>query len=392
MALYRKLRLLAAKAEGTPGTPETLLATDAVDRVSNLEFEFLTVKTSYERPGSMGKLAGIFGVRTARIRFRMPLSAETTTPRVAALYLAACGLGNSSGGTFARVQNGQPNIPSTTLETLTQKFMLDGTARTLYGCMGNAILRHVAGEPVWIDFDFKGKYTGAAVQNTVASIAYSTAYTINVALGTGFLAGMQVFASDGVNAISGTIDSVAENALLLKTTGVMVTGTPASMTAGTVIRGGSAIAAESILTPSFNLPTPVRFGNSGLAFGSAPAQFSPRVSKLDLDLGNKVEFMENENAADGSGIDFAYIDDFDTIAAFDPEQISPAANDYYTQWEAGLMMPVTWKAAAGADSVTFAMSQAEYVNFKEGTRRGLATFDMGFQDDNADLSLVFATT
>jgi hypothetical protein len=321
----------------------------------------------------------------------MPLSAETTTPRVAALYLAACGLGNSSGGTFGRVQNGQPNIPSTTLETLTMMFQLDGTARTIYGAMGNAVLRHVAGEPVWIDFDFKGKYTGAAVQNTVATITYSTAYTINVTSGRGFLSGMTVFASDGVNSISGTIDTVTVNALLLKTTGVVVTGTPASMTAGTVIRGGSAIAAESIFAPTFNLPTPVRFANSGLAFGAAPAQFGPRVAKLDLDLGNRVEFFENANAADGSGIDFAYIDDFDTIAAFDPEQISPAANDYYTQWEAGLMMPVTWVASAGADSVTFAMSQAEYVNFKEGTRRGLATFDMGFQDDNADLSLVFET-
>jgi hypothetical protein len=301
-------------------------------------------------------------------------------------------MGNAGDGVFSRVQNGLPNVPSTTIATLTMAFQLQGTMRTMYGAMGTAVIHKVAGEPTWIDFDFKGKYIAGVAVTTVTSVALAeSVYTVNVASGTAIANGAKVWARDAAgNAIGGIVATGGgTGALVLSPAGLAILGTPASITAGSTLWSGGGIVDAALFAPTFNNVPLLRFANSGLAYGTAPNTYAPRVSKMDLDLGNKIEFLENVNAADGSGIDFAYVDDFDTIATFDPEQTLVSQNDFYSQWEAGAEQAAAWSVTAGGASAAFSMSKAEYVNLKDGTRRGLATWEMGFQDNNADLSITF---
>jgi len=303
--LIRKLELIAAAVETTPGTAESLDAADAVDLVSDLSFEFLTEKTPRETPGSWGREPGVYGVRTAQLGFKLGLSCESTFPRVAAVYLAACGLGGSGGGVYTRDPL-LPHASGATAKTLTFGFYRDGKRRLFYGAMGNAVLHFLSGQPVSIDFQFKGKY------------------------------------------VTGEAD-------------------------------------VALLSPTLNRPTLMRFGNAALTLGS----YTPRVSKLALDLGNDVQLLEDQNASDASGIAHAYVDAFDTVAAFDPEQCIVADHDFYSIWEAGTEQAVSWSALAGGAEVAFAMSEAEYVNLKDGERRNLSVYEMGFRDNTPDLSLTF---
>ena len=301
--LMSKLELIAAAVETEPGTAESVDAGDAVDLVNELSFEFLTEKTARETPGSHGNEPGVYGVRTAQLAFKLGLSCESQTARVASVYLAACGLGGSGGGVYARDVL-LPHVSGSTAKTLTMGFYRDGKRRLVYGAMGNAVFHFLSGQPVYIDFTFKGKY------------------------------------------ITGEAD-------------------------------------VALLSPTINRPTLMRFGNAALTLGS----YEPRVSKLDLDLGNDVQPLEDQNASDASGIKCFYIDDFETVAAFDPEQCLVATHDFYGLWEAGTEQAAAWSALAGGAEVAFAMSEAEYLNLKDGQRRNLSVFEMGFRDNTPDLSL-----
>lgn len=306
--LRRKVQMLAAKAEGTVGTAETLSASDAVDMISNLEFEILTQKTKADRPGG-GRAPGHVGVRTARLRFRLGLDAATAAPRVAAVYLAACGLGPTGvTGTYKR-DTRPPVIAGSTAKTLTMGFYLDGMLNKIYGAAGDATLHFLSGEPTFIDFDFKGKH---------------------------------VAPSD-----------------------------------------------VAILTPTLVNPTLLRLGNASFALGTGGTTWSPRLSKADLALGNKVEFLEDENASDGSGIACAYVDDQETILAIDPEACLVADKGVYAAWEAGTEYPVAFSAKAGGASCAVSFTLGEFINLKLGARRNLVTWDMGVQDNNEDLTLLF---
>jgi len=77
------------------------------------------------------------------------------------------------------------------------------------------------------------------VASTVSSITFgSGAYTINVASGLNFVNGMAMTATDGTNAITGTIaGGGGGSALVLSTSGVTTSGTPTAMTAGSPIKG-----------------------------------------------------------------------------------------------------------------------------------------------------------
>lgn len=301
--MRRLMQQLAAGTEAVVGTAEVLDATDAVDRVTGLEFADETEKVLNDGPLAL-KNPGVTGVSIGRLRFRLGLEAGSATPRCA-MYLAACGLGPTGvAGTYARDRK-PPVDAASTATTLTLNWYMDGLMHQLYGAAGNAVLNFIAGQVVWIDFDFRGKHA-----------------------------------------------------------------TPSDV---------------ALLAPTLADPTLLRFGDADFAIGA----WAPRLSRLTLDLGNKVEFLEDENASDGSGIACAYVDDEETIAAIDPEACLVATEAVHAAWKAGTRAAATWTAKAGAVTAKFDITLAEYVNLKIGARRSLATFEMGLLDVSKDLTVLF---
>lgn len=302
--LLERVRMLAAKVETTPGTAIALTATEATHIVIAPTIRDITEKVKRELQGTLGYHPSILGVRLGEMTFSLDISAELATPTWAALFLPACGLGQTLTPSYKR-DILLPGAAASTQETLTLGFYNDGTFEQLHGAAGNAIFHHVAGQVTRVDFSFRGKYTQ-----------------------------------------------------------------PADL---------------GILDPTFVDPPKLRFASSAFSIGA----LVPKVSMVDLDLGNKVEFREDSIHADG--IEYAFISDFETLMKCDPEQSLVAEQDIAGLFALGTESAIDFKSLNGADSATFACTKGEIVSCARGARKGLSIWDIAIRDNNADLTLTCAT-
>jgi hypothetical protein len=143
----------------------------------------------------------------------------------------------------------------------------------------------------------------------------------------------------------------------------------------------------TMLVQTASNPALVRFINSSITFAS----FSPKVSELDLDLGNDIQVREDSTS--GTGIWHAMIQKFTTVAKINPEMNLVSDNDVHGIWYAGTQQAFSFQAAntvpTGGDIAAFSMTKGEYVNLKKGARHELMTWDVGIQDQNTDLTVTF---
>lgn len=157
--MLRKLSQIAAKVETTLGAAIALSATDSVFIVYDAEIvpdaEFM------ERPAtaSSSRLAGVIGARAGTATFTVEAMGKGSSgsPDWASVFLSACGFYDSS-NTWKLV-TGVPALAGNTSNTITIAKYTDGRKLMLSGCQGNAVFRFVSGEPLKIDFTFRGKYS-----------------------------------------------------------------------------------------------------------------------------------------------------------------------------------------------------------------------------------------
>ena len=153
MPLLKRLRVLAAAIETTPGTAETLDAGDATYNVYNPIIQPSIEMGQRERQGSFGRLTAIAGQRVGTATFMTDLEWDgtATEPAWADAFLPACGF-VKSGGTYTATDE----APGTNVKTLTIGCYVNGVKKQLRGCMGNFRVVLPTGRNAMIEWTFQG--------------------------------------------------------------------------------------------------------------------------------------------------------------------------------------------------------------------------------------------
>lgn len=170
MPLLKRLRVLAAKIETTPGTAITLAGADATYNVYNAMIQPGIEMGQRERQGSFGRLTAIAGQRVGTATFMTDLEWDgtATEPPWADTFLPACGF-VKSGGTYTATDE----APGTNVKTLTIACYVNGVKKQLRGCMGNFRIVLPTGRNAMIEWTFQGVWD-APTDTAILAPTYST--------------------------------------------------------------------------------------------------------------------------------------------------------------------------------------------------------------------------
>ena len=156
--LLTRRRVLAAAAETTPGSAETLDAADAAMNVFDIEIQ-PNIEWA-ERPGqsALSPLAGITQARAGQVSFKTEVhgsgNAGAPVPTWASVLLPACGWGQAT--SVFSPDSRPPGAASSTLATVTIGVYENGVYKVLRGCMGTFRIVLTSGGRVMIEWTFTG--------------------------------------------------------------------------------------------------------------------------------------------------------------------------------------------------------------------------------------------
>lgn len=179
MTLLKRKRILAAKTEATPGTAESLTASEAAFNVYELTVQQEIEKTTREGQGSFGHLPSVSGGHKGRITFKTDLGWDgtATEPAWADTFFPACGLVKSTNTYTPRSE-----APGTNVKTLTMAVYEDGRRKLMRGCVGTFRLVCETGKPAMIEWDFIGIWT-TPTDVTLLTPTYPTVAPLRYASG-----------------------------------------------------------------------------------------------------------------------------------------------------------------------------------------------------------------
>jgi len=182
--MLRHKRVLAAAFEDTPGTAETLLATDAKFNAFNVTIQQEVDYISRDGRAQFGRFIGSTGTKGGVVTFshRHIPGSGGTHPAWATTFLPACGWKNTSG-----VFTPTTEQPGSNVKTLTIGVYEDGLLKSLRGAMGMFTVTFVAGQPILWNFTFRGVWVDATTA-TILAPTYPTekplrAYNAGLLLG-----------------------------------------------------------------------------------------------------------------------------------------------------------------------------------------------------------------
>lgn len=179
MTLLSRLSVLAAKVEATPGTLESLTGSDAAFNVMNAEFNANIDVTTRPIQGSFRKLPGVPGQRLATCTFSIELigTGAGGVPTWATVFLAGCGLVNSTGTITPRDE-----APGSNVKTLSIAHYEAGRVKRMRGAVGNVVFEIVPGQAVMANFTFTGVFDSIA-DTAILAPTYPTLLPIRAASG-----------------------------------------------------------------------------------------------------------------------------------------------------------------------------------------------------------------
>lgn len=148
---------LASKIETTPGTAESLSASEgtiqAYDIDGGPEVEFIP----RPREDNLGQRVGVTGMRKGRIRFRSQCVGGATDPAWGTVLLPGCGYStSSSNGTYKP----RSEAPGSNVKCLSHGWYQDGRFASIYGSAGNFDIQCESGRPIWILWEWTGLWGG----------------------------------------------------------------------------------------------------------------------------------------------------------------------------------------------------------------------------------------
>lgn len=161
-------RTIGFKIEGTPYTAETLAVTDFNLSAFNITYDNdIAVRARDLARGSFDRDPSIMGKRSGTVGFSVDIAWSGTNATAPSYFacLRACGMKQitwGSTGVSVVTDAAYANVPAT-IEVVEKD---EGTSPTQLvhrygGCMGNAkLVCDNVGEPMRIDFEFKGCYLG----------------------------------------------------------------------------------------------------------------------------------------------------------------------------------------------------------------------------------------
>lgn len=179
MAIFLGRRmLLASKVESVEGTAETLAGADANLLIYDPKFE-ADIDQFDRNPvaNDLSKYAAIPGLRKGKLSFKAELKGSGTAGTAPAIgkLLKACGFGETTVAvtsvTYAPI--------SVAISTLTMAlYSLPESGNTIraqmFGARGTVKFSAKAGEPVMLEFDFMGVYSGVTDQSALTASGIET--------------------------------------------------------------------------------------------------------------------------------------------------------------------------------------------------------------------------
>jgi hypothetical protein len=152
MPLLKKKRVLAAKIESTPGTAESLSASDAVFNVYDATIQPSIEFDNRDGQGEFAPLYGTLGAYGATCTFSTDVIGDNDPlPAWASTFLPACGLVWDT----TKYETAD-EAPGTNVKTLTIGLYEDGLFKSMRGAMGNVVFRFDAGKRIVAEFTFTG--------------------------------------------------------------------------------------------------------------------------------------------------------------------------------------------------------------------------------------------
>ena len=155
MPLLKRMRVLAAAVETTPGTAVALSASDAQFCVYNIEINANITVSDRMGNANFGMQAAPQEGRGGSVSFTInPYLSGGAAPAWAATFLPACGLVQSGTDFDATAE-----APGSNVKTLTIGVYEDGVLKVLRGCAGDLTFNAPTGKMGDINFTFTGIWT-----------------------------------------------------------------------------------------------------------------------------------------------------------------------------------------------------------------------------------------
>lgn len=159
MTLLRRIGVLLAKIETTPGTDASASGTDGACNFYNVSITPNIGMVTREGQGGFGKLSSVpegFGC-TLSFRTYLEWDGTSTEPFWADVLLPACGWVKDT-NTFTP----RSEAPGSNVKTLTFYHFLNGKRRKVFGAAGSFSFHAPTGQPAYFDWTFTGVWGGEA--------------------------------------------------------------------------------------------------------------------------------------------------------------------------------------------------------------------------------------
>ena len=153
MSLLKRVRVLGAKIETTPGTAETIASGDAAFNVYDVECQSTMSMGERMQQGGFGMLSTPVEGHSGTVTFKLNPYGDGAggAPEWATTFLPACGLVNS-GGVFSPTAE----APGANVKTLTISVYENGLVKQLVGAAGDINVTFPTGKMCEMEFTFTG--------------------------------------------------------------------------------------------------------------------------------------------------------------------------------------------------------------------------------------------
>lgn len=177
MPLLRRIRTLAVAIETTPGTAETLDATDGALNVYNSIMQPSIDTETREGQGGFCYLPAVPGARMGTCTFRTDLHVGAGQPNWASILLPACGWVES-----ATVYTPRSEALGTNVKSATIGLYENGLLKQLRGAVGSFQIVLPTGRMGYIDWTFTGVWNGVT-DTAIIAPTYPTTLPLRAAGG-----------------------------------------------------------------------------------------------------------------------------------------------------------------------------------------------------------------
>ena len=179
MPRIKRVRLLAAAAETTAGTAESVDVADAAFNAFDTMIQQAVEMEERAMQGGHSRLPSVPGARQGRCTFGSHFYGGSATPAGMAVFLPGVGMGLDGTSAFYQLDALPVGAASTTQKALTLASYQNGRIKKIFGAQGNMKCTFPAGKLALAEFDYLGKWA-APIDGTILDPTYPTGAPLRV--------------------------------------------------------------------------------------------------------------------------------------------------------------------------------------------------------------------